>query len=104
MSLTYYLLYTRSIADRAPASVVLLEPTTSDALLWNLREKAWVYDPPSAQQILFDQANWDRFREVDRAEAEAVTPGITGGEPLPDEETIRWLFQWKGEPPGLDPM
>src|SRR5690349_15918477 len=104
MALTYYALYKRNTTDPNASSIVILSPTTTDALLWNRRERAWVYDPTAAHRILFNQDNWNRFKEVDRAEAERITPGITGSEPLPDEETIRWLFQWKGEPPGLDPL
>jgi hypothetical protein len=104
VTLAYYALYRSCAADPEASGVVVLETETPDALLWDHTQKAWVYNPGAAHRILFKRKNSERIRSVSRAEAEGVTPGITGGELLPDEETIRWLFRWKGEPPGLDPL
>jgi len=35
---------------------------------------------------------------VDRETAERITPAVTGGEGLPDEETIGWIFSRDGRP------
>jgi len=50
-------------------------------------------------RFLDDDRNDARQQSIDRATAERITPGITGGEELPDEETIGWMFQWQGRPP-----
>jgi hypothetical protein len=70
------------------------------AMHWNHVQSAWVYDPDGNAAVLGDDDEYgERIREIERGEAERVTPGITGGEGLPDEDTIRWVFQWKGAPP-----
>jgi len=104
MTLAYYALYRSNVTDPELAGIVVLETQNSDALLWDHSQKAWVYEPETAHRILFNRKNLERIRPMDRSEAEQVTRGVTGGEALPDEETIRWLFRWKGEPPGLDPI
>lgn len=72
------------------------------AMLWDHRAKAWVYDPALVGRVLDDHRNFDRYRTVDREMAERAAPEITGGENLPDEETIAWISQWKGSPPQSD--
>lgn len=69
------------------------------AMHWSHYQKAWMYDPRGNADMLSDEDYEDRWRVVSREEAEQITPAITGGEELPDEETIKWIFQWKGEPP-----
>jgi hypothetical protein len=69
------------------------------AIAWDHLQQAWVYDPDEIAAYLGDEDMVDRQRSLDRAEAERVTPLITGGEELPDEDTIQWIFQWKGKPP-----
>ncbi len=69
------------------------------ALHWNHVKRAWVYDPEGCALYLSDEDNLERQRPIERDEAERITPPITGGEELPDEDTILWIFQWKGEPP-----
>jgi hypothetical protein len=58
-----------------------------------------VYDPALVVRFLDDYRHFDEYRTVDRETAERATPQITGGENLPDEETIAWIFQWRGSPP-----
>lgn len=70
------------------------------AMHWDHGSKAWVYDPEGNAEILADVDTFaERQRSVERDEAELITPAITGGEELPDEDTIRWIFQWRGDPP-----
>jgi hypothetical protein len=102
MTLVYYLLYKTTVSQPPPTGIVILESRTTDALVWDHLDKAWVYDPELAHEAVFGFENWEKFRAVSRAEAEEATPGITETEPLPDEDTIRWLFHWKGEPPDMD--
>lgn len=112
--LEYYALYSYPLdweKDRPPVGIVVVEHAHSPdwstsvwhAIHWSHRQKAWVYDPDSSAGILSDEANEERQRLVGRDEAEQITPGITGGEPLPDEEVIRLIFHRKGRPPGAVP-
>lgn len=68
------------------------------AMHWSHYQQGWVYDPTGNSRYLAEEDE-DRLRNIEREEAERVTPGITGGEGLPDEDTVRWIFQWKGAPP-----
>lgn len=68
-------------------------------ILWDHWAKAWVYDPDLIVRYIDDYRNYERYEAIDRATAERITPNITGGEELPDEETIGWMFQWQGRPP-----
>jgi hypothetical protein len=72
---------------------------TYHAMHWSHPERAWVYAPDRCSDFLGRNDNQERQRPVERGEAERITPAITGGEELPDEETIEWIFQWKGQPP-----
>ena len=69
------------------------------ALIWDHQQDAWAYAPEVANSFLGRDDNQERQRAIERDEAERITPAITGGEELPDEDTILWIFQWKGEPP-----
>jgi len=69
------------------------------AMHWDHEQLGWVYAPDRCSYFLNSDDNLDRQLVVERAEAERITPAITGGEELPDEDTILWIFQWKGEPP-----
>src|SRR5688572_25199648 len=90
----------------APAGIVVvekiyapgLESMEYHAMHWDHFQQGWVYDPDGNSRFMAE-ADEDQIHRVQREEAERVTPGITGGEGLPDEETIRWIFQWKGAPP-----
>ncbi|HEX6968031.1 MAG TPA: hypothetical protein VF174_04335 [Micromonosporaceae bacterium] len=97
--LSYFLLY-RTREQTSPTG--LFVKSVEHAILWDHREKAWVYDPELVARYLDSVDNIDRYRKVDRQTAEQAAPQITGGERLPDEETIRWIFQWRGEPPQDD--
>jgi (2Fe-2S) ferredoxin len=46
-----------------------------------------------------DYRNWDSYQTVDRETVERIAPQVTGGEQVPDEESINWVFQWEGNPP-----
>lgn len=85
-----------------PSGIFVTDDAHGDALLWDHRAKAWVYDPALVVRFLDDYRNWDRYETVDRETAERIVPQVTGGEKLPDEESIRWVFQWKGDPPQND--
>ncbi|MFC7758193.1 hypothetical protein ACFQY4_09415 [Catellatospora bangladeshensis] len=73
------------------------------AMYWDKVQKAWIFDPVSIERFRFKAENIDRYDRITRAEAEALMLVNTEGtEALPDEETILWIFQWKGEPPQDD--
>ena len=100
--LTYYALYDQSPAD-PPRGICVMDWRASDGLLWDHFAKAWSYDPELIGRLIFDERNLDRIEEIDRTKAEQVTLAVTEGrERLPDEDTIRWIFQWKGDPPQAD--
>lgn len=46
-----------------------------------------------------ERADLPRIPVVIHSPNDPIAQGITGGEALPDEDTIRWIFQWKGKPP-----
>jgi hypothetical protein len=104
--LSYYAIYKHDTTEHPtepPTGIAFLDNGTGDGMIWDHMQKAWVYDPGLIIRFLDDYRNQDRFKTVDRATAEAVTLEVTGGkEGLPDEETIRWIFQWKGNPPQSD--
>jgi hypothetical protein len=98
--LSYYALYREEAGKGPPAGIIVMDERTGDALMWSHRAGAWRYDPDLAVRWLDDPDNWDRFKPVDRAEAEIVTMVVTRAqEALPDEDTIGWLFQRQGRPP-----
>jgi hypothetical protein len=110
--LGYYALYDRDDGwERGEPPIGIIVELTDEpavpgdtveyhAVMWSHWSKAWVYDPDTGADILNDLDTYgDRFRPVERDEAELITPAITGGEELPDEDTIRWIFQWRGDPP-----
>ena len=101
--LSYYAIYKKDASEPPPRGIFIQDARTGDALLWNHRSKAWLYDPDLVERFLDDFRNWDRVEQVDRATAERITVQITEhegiSEPLPDEDTIYWAFQWKGAPP-----
>ena len=92
----YYLIYP---TDERTTPTGLFVTGSMAAMLWDHWAKAWVYDPGLVGRFLNSLDNIDRFEVVDRKTAERAAPQITGGEKLPDEETIRWIFQWRGNPP-----
>jgi hypothetical protein len=54
-------------------------------------------------ETVFDPKNRNRIKNASRAEADdAAWVVSSGNERLPDEDTIRWIFQWKGQPPDSD--
>jgi hypothetical protein len=98
--LAYYALYDRAAGVGPPRGLLVEEVKTGDGLVWNHRIQSWQYNPGLVARTVHDWRNEDRLALVERAEAERVALLITDGqESLPDEETIYWIFQWKGEPP-----
>lgn len=97
--LSYYVIY-RSATDHTPAGIVVrgVDGTEIHGMVWSHREKGWLYDVTLSGEAV-NQRDWDELARVTREEAERVTPTVTGGEQLPDDETIWWIFQWKGDPP-----
>ncbi|MDG4820928.1 hypothetical protein O7635_03555 [Asanoa sp. WMMD1127] len=94
---SYYVVYGRRDREQA-AGVFVMDVGPGDALLWDHKLKAWSYNPALVVGFLDDDRNDDRWASVDRAEAERIALGVTGGEELPDEETIGWIFRWRGRP------
>ena len=101
--LNYYAIYENSTTE-PPVGIIALEPAEGDALIWDHMQEAWSYDPWTAVEFLDDFRNFERYEPISREKAEQITPGIADGEKLPDEETILWIFQWKGEPPQHRPI
>ena len=81
-----------------PVGIFVREPGQGHAMLWDHKARAWVYDPRLVGRFL-TESDSDTYRKVDRETAEGITPAVTGGEGLPDEETIAWIFRWEGRPP-----
>ncbi|GIH06946.1 hypothetical protein Rhe02_50130 [Rhizocola hellebori] len=109
MGIEYVAVYNNWVGwekGEAPVGIVVaeriyapdLESLVYHAMHWDHLQQGWVYDPEGNAQYLAEISE-ERIRGIERGEAERVTPGITGGEGLPDEDTIRWIFQWKGAPP-----
>ena len=94
----YYVVY-EDPEKTDPVGIFVRELGQSHAMLWDHRAKAWIYDSRLVGRFLTNSDNDDTFQEVDRATAEQITPAVTGGEGLPDEETIAWIFTWEGRPP-----
>jgi len=97
--LAYYALYLEKVGQGPPEGIIVMDPASGDAMMWDHLSSAWTYDPELAVRFLDNGRNFDRYEPIDRATAEQITPGITSGEPLPDEETIRWVYHVKGIPP-----
>ena len=95
---TYYVIY-RTEDRTTPTGVFVRQQGEGHDLIWDHRAKAWVYDPDLVARFLGNYDNEDRYREVDRETAERITPAVTGGEGLPGEETIAWIFSREGRPP-----
>jgi hypothetical protein len=95
---SYYAVYNKRDRDQV-AGLFVMDVRAGHGLLWDHRLKAWSYNPELVLRFLDDDRNDDRWDSVDRAIAERIAPSITGGEELPDEETIAWVFQWRGRPP-----
>lgn len=97
--LAYHAIYREQAGVGPPVGLMVADPRTGDGLIWNHRLRGWQYNPGAVARktLALEQ---DDVSPVDRAEAERVALKITKGlEVLPDEETIRWIFGWKGEPP-----
>src|SRR5262245_28413847 len=104
--LSYYALYQPNATD--PSGIMVTGYRAADgspgerpwhAMRWSHRQQAWVYDPAGASRMLADHDSDDRVRLVDRETAVRLAPTVTGGEKLPDEDTILWIFQHRGTPP-----
>ncbi len=96
---SYFALWKKQVGVGEPTGIIVRDVKTGDALLWNHRQKAWQYNPDLVVRFLDDYRNLDQYEPIDRETAERVALGITGRQELPDEETIAWIFSWKGEPP-----
>jgi hypothetical protein len=97
--ISYYAVYEQEVGEGPPRGIIITDERTGDAIVWNHQTKAWRYDPELAGRWMDDPDNWDRYKPVDRAEAEIVTMVVTRAqEALPDEDTIGWLFRTKGRP------
>ncbi|MGC5334855.1 hypothetical protein [Micromonospora sp. DT62] len=90
--LTYYVIY-RDDAKARPAGIFIMDPATESAVLWNHRKAAWTYDPGLVLRFLDDYRNLDRYENVDRSAVEGVVQEVTGGECLPDEDSIALMLE-----------
>ncbi|MBO4164798.1 hypothetical protein [Micromonospora antibiotica] len=90
--LTYYVL-SRNAQTAEPAGVFVIDPARGHALMWDHRRRSWVYNPGLVTRFLDDYRNLDRYREVDRVAADQVALAVTGGQFLPDAETIEGIFE-----------
>ena len=95
--LAYYVLY-RTDEKTRPTGIFVMG-SGGHALIWDHRQKAWSYNPSLVVRIVDDYRNFDRYETVDRETVERIAPQVTGGEQVPDEESIHWVFQWEGNPP-----
>lgn len=102
--IVYYALFKQD-KDVGPAvGLIIMEVTTGDAVFWDHSRKGWVYDPELAIRTLDEPKNWRRVKETSRDEAEIRVMEVTRANPvpLPDEETIRWMFAARGNPTQSD--
>ncbi|MBQ1029974.1 hypothetical protein ABZ388_13885 [Micromonospora parva] len=90
--MSYYVIY-RTDEQSEPAGLFVMDVGVGQAVLWDHRARAWAYDPGLVVRFLDDYRNADRYNNVSRADAEAVVEAVTGGEKLPDEGSIRAMFQ-----------
>lgn len=90
--LSYYVIY-RTDEQGEPAGLFVMDAGHGQAVLWDHRARAWAYDPGLVVRFLDDYRNFDRYRNVSRAEAEAVAETVTGGEKLPAEGELRAMFE-----------
>ena len=99
--INYYQTYVRDERDGLPRGIFVVRSNDpAYAMYWDKVQKAWIFDPVSIERFRFKAENIDRYDRITRAEAEALMLENTEGtEALPDEETILWIFQWKGAPP-----
>ncbi|MFJ6195298.1 hypothetical protein [Micromonospora sp. NPDC092111] len=89
--MTYYVLY--RISDEAePSGVFVVDSTEGHALVWDHRRRSWEYNPELVARFLDDHRNFGRYQEVDRAAGERAAISVTGGQCLPDVESIRRRF------------
>lgn len=94
--LAYHAIYREQAGVGPPVGLMVADPRTGDGLIWNHRLGGWQYNPGAVARKTF-ALEQDDVSPVDRAEAERVALKITKGlEVLPDEETIHWIFGWKG--------
>ncbi|WP_327042710.1 hypothetical protein OG400_11375 [Micromonospora ureilytica] len=93
--MSYYVIY-RIDEQSGPAGLFVMDAGPGQAILWDHRARAWAYDPRLVVRFLDDYRNADRYKNVSRADAEAVVEVVTGGEALPDESSIRAMFERGG--------
>ena len=98
---SYYAIYNKRDREQ-PAGIFVMDVHAGHGMLWDHKLKAWSYNPALVVRFLDDDRNDDRWDSVDRSAAERITPQITQGEQLPDEDTIAWIFRWEGRPPQGD--
>ena len=58
------------------------------AVIWNVQQKAWQYNPKNAARFLYDDRYFDRGRRLERPEAEQVARDILHTD-LPSDEELR---------------
>ncbi|MFF5171643.1 hypothetical protein ACFY3U_03290 [Micromonospora sp. NPDC000089] len=94
--LSYYVLY-RADDKAHPAGLFIVGPATGDAILWDHRKGAWVYNPDLVIRFLDDHQNFDRYQQVERSQAELVAARIGGGIDLPDPASVEMIFASRGD-------
>ncbi|MEU4550831.1 hypothetical protein [Micromonospora violae] len=90
--MSYYVIY-RIDEQSGPAGLFVMDAGLGQAILWDHRAQAWAYDPGLVVRFLDDYRNADRYKNVSRADAEAVVEAVTGRRELPDEASIRAMFK-----------
>lgn len=96
--ISYYTMYRKRAGEGPPVALFVLRERGQQAILWSHRSQAWQRNPELVLGVLQNPQNWDRLRQVDRAEAERAAVVVTAAaEYLPDEATLRWLLR-EGSP------
>jgi hypothetical protein len=102
--LAYYAVYDEDVSKPPPTGIFVLDPRKQDAMYWSHEAMAWQYNPRFIIGFLDDERNWEKYEPVERATAERITAELTKAtagfvQQLPDEATIYWIFENKGDPP-----
>lgn len=77
-----------------------LEDRPLRAVIWSVRHRAWISAPGTAAGLLYDDSNFERTRNVDRAAAERTAREVLHAE-LPSEDELTSIAE-EGERMGWD--
>ncbi|WP_157762206.1 hypothetical protein [Nocardia yamanashiensis] len=89
--------------ETPPLTIFVTKLGTTNALAWNQGIQAWQYDPNRVFAFTSDFNNDDRWKFVEREEAEEFSRQLavndSSASELPNEDWIEWFFSWEGDPP-----